>query len=297
MKKIITVIIAFAALKTNAQQIQTSSLFDLQGMIHNPSLAGSNGSLIGGSYRTQWNEISGSPKTAMVFGSFDLPSLKIGLGGYLYNDETGPTSRRGVQLAFAKHIPVGDDARFSLGIEAKGLQYSIDRSKLSATLGSDPALGNSDNKFKFDAGFGISYNSKKWQVGAAVSQLIQSKLDFYTGNLTSGQEARLYRHYYLHALYRWATDESNVVTPHAQFIYLPNAPLEFQAGVRVDHKQLFWGGLGFRWKQSLTASAGFYVNKKLMLGYSFDLYRNPVSVFDAGGGDAHEIMLRYKFKN
>ena len=96
MKKIITVIIAFAALKSGAQQIQTSSLFDLQGMIHNPSLAGSNGSMIGGSYRTQWNEISGSPKTAMVFGSFDLPSLKIGLGGYLYNDETGPTSRRGV---------------------------------------------------------------------------------------------------------------------------------------------------------------------------------------------------------
>ena len=73
--------------------------------------------------------------------------------------------------------------------------------------------------------------------------------------------------------------------------------MEFQSGIRLDHKQLFWAGMGFRLKQSITASAGFYINKKLMMGYSFDLYRNPVSIFDNGGGNAHEIMLRYKFKN
>ena len=297
MKKIFVLLFTAAALNGTAQQLQTASLYDLQGMLQIPSMAGSNGSMVGVSYRTQWSGISGAPKTATAFGSFDLPNLKIGLGGAIYNDQTGPTSRTGVQLAFAKHIPVGNDARFSLGIEARGLQYSIDRAKLTATLGSDPALGTSDNQFKFDAGFGISYSSKKFQVGAAVSQLIQSKLDFYTGNLTNGEEARLYRHYYLHGLYNWAVDKENVITPHVLVTYLPNAPVELQSGIRLDHKQLFWVGMGFRLKQSITASAGFYVNKKLMMGYSFDLYRNPVSIFDNGGGNAHEIMLRYKLKN
>jgi type IX secretion system PorP/SprF family membrane protein len=297
MKKIFVIIFTAAALNGTAQQLQTATLYDLQGMLMNPSMAGSNGSMVGVSYRTQWSGLSGAPKTATAFGSFDLPELKIGLGGSIYNDKTGPTSRTGVQLQFAKHIPVGNDARFSLGIEARGLQYSIDRAKLTATLGSDPALGTSDNQFKFDAGFGISYSSKKLQVGAAVSQLIQSKLDFYTGNLSTGEEARLYRHYYLHGLYNWAVDKDNVITPHVLFTYLPNAPVEFQSGIRLDHKQLFWAGMGFRLKQSITASAGFYINKKLMMGYSFDLYRNPVSIFDNGGGNAHEIMLRYKFKN
>lgn len=298
MKKLL-IITAFAAMTTgsNAQQLQTSSMYDLQGMLINPSMAGSNGSMVGVGYRTQWSGISGAPKTAVAFGSFDLPNQKIGLGGYIYNDQTGPTSRTGVQLAFAKHIPTGNDGRFSLGIEARGLQYSIDRAKLSATLGSDPALGNSDNQFKFDAGFGISYSNKKLQVGAAVTQLIQSKLDFYTGNSTRSEEARLYRHYYLHGLYNWAIDEANTITPHVLFTYLPNAPLEMQGGVRVDHKQLFWAGMGFRLKQSITASAGIHITKKFMLGYSFDLYRNPVSIFDNGGGNAHEVMLRYKLKN
>ena len=297
MKKIITILLAAITLEGTAQQLQTSSLYDMQGLLLNPSMAGSNGSQVGGGYRTQWSGLSGAPKTATVFGSFDLPEQKIGLGGYLYNDQTGPTSRTGVQLAFAKHIPAGKDGRFSLGIEARGLQYSIDRAKLAATLGSDPALGNSDNRFKFDAGFGISFTNKKLQVGAAVSQLVQSRLDFYTGSMTRSDEARLYRHYYLHGLYNWAIDDANTITPHVLFTYLPNAPLEFQGGLRVDHKQLFWAGMGFRLKQSITASAGFYINKKFMLGYSFDLYRNPVSIFDNGGGNAHEIMLRYKFKN
>lgn len=296
MKKIITILFAGIALQGTAQQLQTSSLYELQGIFHNPSTAGAGGSVIGASYRTQWNSLSGAPKTATVFGSFDLPELKIGLGGYIYNDQTGPTSRTGVALAFAKHIPTGNDGRFSLGIEARGLQYSIDRAKLSATLGSDPALGNSDNKFKFDAGFGISYTGKKLQIGAAVSQLVQSKLDYYTGNLNQGEEARLYRHYYFHSRYNWAVDDVNTITPHVLFIYLPNAPVEFQGGVRVEHKQLFWAGMGFRLKQSINASAGFYINKKFMVGYSFDLYRNPVSIFDNGGGNAHEIMMRYSFK-
>ena len=297
MKKIFVILFVIAALQAPAQQLQTSSLYDLQGMLFNPSMAGSNGSQVGAGYRTQWNGLSGAPKTATAFGSFDLPELKIGLGGYLYNDQTGPTSRTGVQLAFAKHIPAGNDGRFSLGIEARGLQYSIDRAKLAATLGSDPALGSSDNQFKFDAGFGISFSNKKWQVGASVSQLIQSKLDFYTGSLSRSEEGRLYRHYYFHGLYNWAIDNTNTITPHVLVTYLPNAPVEVQAGVRLEHKQLFWAGMGFRLRQSLTASAGFNITKKFMLGYSFDLYQNPVSIFDNGGGNAHEVMLRYLFRN
>ena len=64
---------------TNAQQQQTSSMYDLQGVIHNPSVAGTQeNNLIGVSYRSQWSGISGSPRTATLFGSFDVP--KFGMG-------------------------------------------------------------------------------------------------------------------------------------------------------------------------------------------------------------------------
>ena len=293
---IILAMFAGAVATVNAQQLQTSSLFDLQGVFHNPSTAGSQGSMVGASYRTQWSGFSGAPKTATVFGAFDMPNHNIGIGGYIYNDKTGPTSRTGLQLAFAKHIPTRNGGRFSVGIEAKGLQYSIDRAKLMATLGSDPALGTSDNKFKFDAGFGISYTGKKLQLGVSVSQLVQSKLDFYTGTLTPTEEARLYRHYYFHGKYKWSVDDATTITPHFLVTYLPNAPTDYQFGVRVEHNEIFWWGVGYRAKQSFMLSAGVNVNKKFTIGYAFDIYSTPISVYDQGA-NAHEILLRYNIRN
>ena len=278
--------------QVEAQQLQTSSLYDMQGVFHNPSTAGVKNSMVGVSYRSQWSGISGSPKTATVFGSFGIPSMKIGIGGYIYSDKTGPTSRTGVQLAFAKHIVMANGGTFSLGIEAKGQQYSLDRAKLTATLGADPALGTSENRFVFDAGFGISYTGKKLQLGASVSNLVQSKLNFYSGNLGTNEQARLYRHYFFHGSYKWDVDGSTTITPNFLAIYLPNAPTEIQGGVRVEHKELFFWGLSFRAKQSFMLSAGLHINKKFTVAYAFDIYQTPLSVYDAGA-NAHEMLLRY----
>lgn len=290
---IITLLLIGTVITTRAQQLQSSSMYDLQGVLHNPSTAGVYmKGMVGATYRSQWSGISGSPRTGTVFGNFELPEQKIGLGGYIYSDKTGPTSRTGIALQFAKHIPMANGAKFSVGIEARGLQYAIDRAKLSSTLGADPALGTADNRFKFDAGFGASYTGKKLQVGVSVAQLVQSKLGFNTEVLGSGEEARLYRHYYFHGAYKWQTDANTVITPNFLFIYLPNAPLEFQGGVRVEHSELFWWGLALRAKQSFILSAGVNLNKKFTVGYSFDIYKTPISVFDKGA-NAHEVLLRY----
>jgi len=295
MKHTILITLFAAAVSiTNAQQLQSSSLYDLQGVIHNPSVAGTQESnMVGVSYRSQWTGISGSPKTATVFGSFKMPAFKIGIGGSIYQDKTGPTSRTGISLSLAKHI-VGNKGTFSIGIENRLQQYAIDKGKLMESLGNDPVLGASDNRFKYDAGFGISYTTKTLQLGASVSQLIQSKLDFYSGNLTRDEEARLYRHYYFHGLYNWQVDEKTIITPNALVIYLPSAPLNYQFGVRVEFNKLFWFGGGYRAHQSYMLSAGIHLGKKLTLGYAYDDYINPISNFD-NGANAHEVLLRFDF--
>jgi type IX secretion system PorP/SprF family membrane protein len=292
---IILSIFILSAVVGYGQQLQTSAMYEMQGVLHNPSMAGmQEQNMFGVSYRSQWSDISGAPKTITAFGSFKLPKHQIGLGGYLYNDKTGPTSRTGVQLAMAKHIVMLTGNTLSLGIEARLMQYSIDRAKLVQTLGSDPVLGGSDNRMKFDAGFGISYTTPKFQVGASVSQLVQSKLDFYTGNLTRSEEGRLYRHYYLHANYKWKVDESTIITPNMMIIYLPNAPTDMIVGARVEHNSAFWWGLGYRARQSYMLSAGVHISKKITLGYSFEDYISPISTFD-GNANGHELLLRYNW--
>jgi Uri superfamily endonuclease len=96
----------------------------------------------------------------------------------------------------------------------------------------------------------------------SVSQLIQSELNFYSGSLSRTEEARLYRHFYLQGSYQWKVDAKTTITPNFPVIYLPNAPLEIQAGARVEHRELFWWGLSLRARQSWMLSAGVKVQKK-----------------------------------
>ncbi|MDP4261203.1 MAG: PorP/SprF family type IX secretion system membrane protein [Bacteroidota bacterium] len=300
---IFSVVFLLAAVVVSAQQLATSSMYELQGTLHNPSVAGvEKHGMIGATYRTMWEGIDGGPRTATVFGSAYIPSVKLGIGGYLYSDVTGPTKQIGLQMAYAYHIPLKNDADFSLGIEGRFQQFSFDKAKLQASLGNDPVLGSTNSKFTGDAGFGIAYTSKKFQAGASVSQLVQSKMDFYKLSLTGAtgalpnrtEEARLYRHYYLHTSYKWDADGSTTIIPNAILTYLPNAPLEFQAGARVEHSEIFWWGLAFRARQSWMISAGVHIAKVFTVGYSFDIYRTPLSIYD-NGSNAHEILLRYDF--
>jgi type IX secretion system PorP/SprF family membrane protein len=292
-KNILLLVIWVAALEAGAQQLQPSSLYDMQGIIYNPSNAGTKGTIAGVSYRSQWSGISGGPKTITAFGAIDIKSKHIGLGGYLYKDKTGPTQRTGIAFSFAKHIPMANGNRFSLGIEAKGQQYTIDRDKLNATLGADPALGDHDNRMMFDAGFGISYTADKLQLGASVSQLVQSKMDFYNGSGSRTEEGRLYRHYYFNGSYKFSADQNTTITPSGLITYLPNAPTEYQIDARVEHNEKFWWGLGYRVKQSFILNAGFHVNQKFTFGYAFDIYNTPLSIYEAGS-NAHELLIRYK---
>ncbi len=280
----------------SAQQLMTASLYDMQGNLFNPATAGAKKhGIIGATYRTMWEGIDGGPQTEVLFGSAYIKSVKLGIGGYLYNDVTGPTKRTGIDMDYAYHIGMQNGGDFSIGLEARFQQFSIDKAKLQNSLGpNDPVLAGADSRFKGDAGFGLAYTGKKFEAGVSVSQLIQTKLNFYTGNLTTSEQGRLYRHYYLHSNYTWQVDESTKIIPNLLFIYLPNAPLEFQGGVRVEHKEVFWWGVGLRARQSWMISAGVHIKKKFTIGYCFDIFSTPLSVFDSGS-NGHEILMRYDF--
>src|SRR5215204_6511586 len=95
---ILTLLIAIGA---SAQQLATSSLYDMYGTLHNPSTAGANHyATVGGTFKKQWSDIPGAPQTGLLFGSTYLPKVKLGIGGYIYNDQTGPLTYNGLQTSY-----------------------------------------------------------------------------------------------------------------------------------------------------------------------------------------------------
>lgn len=295
MKIRITLFLSLCGLWSAAQQLPISSLYDMHGIMHNPATVGVNKyASIGADFRTQWSSMPGSPTTGMLFGNTSARNGLYGIGGYVYKDVTGPTNRTGVQPEVAYIIRMKDESSFSLGISFDLQQFAYEKDKLQVPLGNDPVIAGKDTRFKFDAGFGVAYTTKKFQVGAAVAQLLQSKLDLYQGTGTTNVQSQQYRHFYFHGKYDFNVDEMTHIIPNFLVVYLPNAPTEFQGGIRVEHNNLFWYGLSLRAHQSWMLSAGLKIMNKFNIGYSFDLYSTPLSVYD-GGANGHEIMLRYDF--
>lgn len=281
-------------LNTNkAQQIFKLSQYTQHNFLYNPAAAGANDEAsIGATYRKMWSGMPGGPQTTLLYGDKYFAKKKTGIGISLYTDKTGPTSRTGGQANISYSVEMGNERRLMFGLAGTVLQYRIDKESFSHYIPNDPLLASDGTEIKGDAAAGIYYRSNTFNAGVSVQQLVQSKLNFVKSS--SNPEGRLYRHYFVMANYNWRTDESNVLVPNVLLKYLPNTPVDFEGGVRLEHKDLIWVGFNYHYKQSYSAFAGLKVDHKLAIGYALDVYNTPLSVFD-DGGTAHEISLRYYF--
>lgn len=276
-----------------AQQLHFTSQYLQHNAMYNPAAAGfTKKPIIGISYRSMWSAFPGNPRTFMVYGDTKWEKKNAGLATYIYRDQTGPTNRTGIQLAYSYHVKTSEKGRLGIGIELRGLQYAIDRAKLTEALGSDLVLSGANSKFKLDAGAGLYYTNGKLSIGAAVSQLIQSKLAFAdVPNAT--ERAKLYRHYNITGNYDFQTGENTHVIPNFMVRIVPNAPTEFDLGCKVDYKDIIWWGLNWRLRQFWSLQCGFKLLDKVGFAYSYDYYAAPFSDYNSGN-NAHEVGLRFE---
>lgn len=297
MKKItFLVALIFTISALSAQQLHFTSQYLQHNAMYNAGAAGiANKDMVGLSYRSMWSSFPGNPRTYMVYGDANLAKLKSGIGAYIYRDETGPTSRTGIQLAFSKHIiSQNEKNRLGIGLEIRGLQYAIDKNKLSGSLGNDPALAGAENKMAFDAGAGLYFTNGKLSVGAAVSQLVQSKLQL-ADVPNASQGGKLYRHYNFNANYKIQTGDDIYLIPNALVRVIENSPSEYEMGMLVNYQEKLWWGLTWRIEQMWSLQAGVKILKRAGITYSYDYYQTPISNFSGGSG-AHEIGLRFDLK-
>ena len=294
MRKLLLAFVLFTGITSaKAQQLHYTSQYLQHNLMYNPAAAGiSNKNMVGVSYRSMWSSFPGNPKTFMVYADADLKKLNAGIGGFIYRDETGPTSRTGVQLAYSYHIKSRNEkSKFGIGLELRALQYAIDKSKISDALGNDPVLSGADNKVAIDAGFGVYWTNSKLSLGAAAQQLIGSKIKF--ANIPgSNENGKLYRHYNFTANYKLQTGDDIYLIPNFMARVIEHSPTEFNVGMKVDYQEKVWWGLNWQVRQSWSIQAGIKIMQRVSATYSYDYYVTPISVFTAGSG-AHEIGLQF----
>ncbi|MDA7501840.1 type IX secretion system membrane protein PorP/SprF [Chitinophagales bacterium] len=288
-----------------AQQVHQLTQFSTNTFVYNPAIAGNslNDLMASASYRKQWSGgFEGEEPTTMLLSVHSNLSAdrSVGLGGMLFHDKTGPTSRMGVQLAYAYHLPLDryGEQFLSFGVSGTIMQYSLNFSDLDLRDAGDlAAMEASASQMAADANFGAFLYGENYFVGASALQLAQTALNLSERSIETQEETlSLSRHFYFMGGYRYDFDKDGKdagfsLMPYGVLKYVKAVPIQFEIAARLLYKDKYWGGIGMRTGDAIAVHLGLEIDDGLSLQYSYDYITSEIGTVSNG---SHEITLAYR---
>ena len=298
MKRLIIIwcISGFLLMETYGQQLPMYSQYLLNDFVINPANAGRNDySLIQTSVRYQWLGFNDAPRTFLASVNLPYRPGKVGLGGYIYTDITGPLVRSGASLAYAYHVELGNELKLSMGVFGGVMQYKIDGARI--------ILADEDERYLFegmetslvpDASFGVNVYSERGFFGFSFNHLFHNRLNTKVFSSTSPSFGYLKNHMFLSAGYRFEMSSEIELEPSFLVKIVNPLPPQLDVSARVFYQKEVWLGLQYRLKEAFVVTVGYDYKQRLQIGYSYDFTMSNIKRYSSG---SHEVMLGYRFNN
>jgi len=280
-----------------AQQIPLYSQYHNNPFLYNPARAGETTNLqVNGIYRKQWTDFNGAPETRALTLDGAIQNKRIGLGGYLFSDNTDILERLGGKASYAYHLPLGSNKQHtvSLGISVGFEQVGIDEQRIEVTDPQDPLVRNNlSNGGAFDASAGLNYSFKGLNLGVSVPQIIGNELSFVTNKNEGGANYQLSRHYLVNGSYNIPVIEDKFyIEPGAMFRMTPGTNFQIDGRATFKYKDIAWLSGTYRYDYAVTIGGGVQVHDRVSVGYAYDLAINNISDYSGG---THEVMVGITF--
>ena len=312
MKKILTIlfILSLTVYSAHSQQEPVFSQYMMNKFLINPAYAGSEGfTSFNLTARQQWLGFENAPSTQAISGQTRImktshisksrsvrkrtkrrrPSGKIGLGGYIYNDQNGPIGRTGLEVSYAYHLFVGD-GQISLGLSLSAYQFRINTDDLVTPEGYDPLIDEArESMFIPDGTVGVYYTFQPFYIGLSAKNLFQASVKFGADN--SFSDYQQVRHYYLISGYRYDMNNDFEIEP--SFLIKTTEAFNLQTDITVKgyYKRDYWLGVSYRTGNAFVTMVGVKIDR-LYIGYAFDYSLSDIQRISYG---SHEIMMGLKF--
>ncbi|MDC0249369.1 type IX secretion system membrane protein PorP/SprF [Flavobacteriales bacterium] len=286
-----------------AQQLPQITQYMNNNYVVNPAVAGMYDYYqVNTTIRNQWAGINDAPRTSVI-SVYGKHSENVGLGGTVYNDVTGPTSRSGAAVSYTYAFSIISKMKLSLALQGGFTQFKIIRSGLSVENQQDPLMMGGDVvRVLPDATFGLNLSGNKWYIGAAIPQLLSSELRLMDDNFarlsdTTSQNGKLARHIYVLGSYTYDINSSISVEPSFFLKSVSGAKTQIDIGLKSEYKGLFWLGMSYKMDNdfsSMAALLGFDINDRYNIGYSYGMPSSSTSSYHSG---SHEFMLGVRLPN
>lgn len=297
-----------AAVPALAQQEAQYSQYMNNNYLLNPGATGVEDYIdIKASYRTQWVGLEGAPKTFYLSGSSSLGKWRStskrtlndrrrpfhAIGGLVYRDVTGPTSRTSAYASYAYNLVLTPKIRAALGASIGMQQFAVDGNQLQFY---DPTtVAASAASRVLDGSVGLWVYSSDFYVGVSSTQLLGNKLDFSYGpdQVSAGAPGNaLKRHYFFTGGVRVPLSQDWSLVPSVLVKTVNPAPLSVDLNAKLKYRDLLWVGASWRAFDSVIALAGLSY-EQFTIGYSYDAGLSKLNNYHYG---SHEILLGLRLK-
>ena len=256
---------------------------------------------VGGTVRRQWTGVQDPPQTQVVRFNWinsDSRGAALHAGGYLINDETGPTGFTGIYGRVGTVISRDpEDSGLSVGLSAGYVGYRVKLSELVVADGGDPIAGNDQSQSHPDVGFGVYYykyanRDNLFYGGVSMPQLLGFDVTFQDENGMFSVER--VRHYYGQAGWYLFTGEDSFLELSSWVKYVEGSPLNADISLRYQLPAAPFIGIGFSTAKTFHFEAGVNVGQSyggdanFRLGYAYDY---SFSSFGPSLGGTHELQV------
>lgn len=273
------------------QQLTQYSQWSQHQMTMNPAHAGIKNCLeVHSLYRLQWVGFDGAPRSGFLTLSAPIQtkrkqylSARQGIGFRFETDKIGQFNTNRFNLAYSGHFNFSRDNRLSLGLYGGIIQMGFDPST-ATTTNPDPSITREASFIAPDASFGAWWNGENYYFGLMLQQLIPYKWD------SPGKDSRFRFHPAFNMGYRLRVNEKVSILPAALVRIPPRGPLSVDLQAMVDFSNKVNAGLGFRNGDALIFFAGFKLNQRFSVNYSFDM---TISDIRLGSSNSHELSITF----
>lgn len=295
--KVLWLFIACLPTVAMAQQYPHYTMYMANNFVLNPALAGIE------SYtdlrlaaRSQWIGIDDAPKTVYAtvnspLNALDARSNRIGIGGEVIADQTGPISFSSAELDGAYHLPLNQTYRLSFGVGVGVNYHRLAISEVKMNNPSDPIYRDGDFKqLAPTVSAGLWFYSADVYLGFAAQNLLENSIGF---SVTGNVQMPMRRHYFATAGYRFKFGDF-YLTPSAMLKFVQPAPVAYDVNLKGQFSDAFWAGLTWRHGDGVAAMAGFFISTRLNVAYAYDFIKTDLRRHSTG---SHEIILGININN
>jgi len=283
-----------------AQQLPQFSQYIFNGLHINPAYAGYKGDgYIQTTYRSQWVNFPGAPKTLSVTADASANEGRMGFGVTYVRDKIGLTESNLAMLTYAYRISTGDKSMLSLGVSSGISEYAFDPTGM-VTVNPDPFLPASRvAAVTPNLNTGLFFHNDNFYAGISAYNLIGRRALLRQDLAVAFHDF----HYYLTVGGLLRLQEGLQFKPSILVKHVKGSPTSYDLNAMFLFRERFWLGGSFRSnvrifedqlqedlskRNAVALVMEYFVLPSMRIGYAYDYNLNALNSYRT---ESHELSV------